>query len=344
MPFAFSLALPLLAGDYTDKSREFTLRHSRLPATSPATSRCVLPGLCPQSRLLTLSPRGSYQTATMAPPAPAPYRLSSKWLLLLSACVQNASCTGLLFGFAALRPLLLSLDGSCDASVSRAFTLAVTVNMLAPLLLAGPLLDVCGPRACSCACTGLVGAGFLLFGLSPSLPGGAGAAYVLPSMLLIGAGGPGCQLCLFHTANLFAARGMVMNLITASIGASFVTFELLARLSSPAEEVSLQRAFLGYSLLPLACTCVSAVTMPDSPFDARVADGGAGATARRSLASRGGGGGGAEDNEVASTPPPETPARPSPRSSARRASASVRAISRGAARSPTARSSGLAPP
>lgn len=149
--------------------------------------------------------------------------------LLAAACAQNGVCTGLLFGFAALRPHLNSLDGSSDEHVSQTFTIAAAANMLAPLLLVGPLLDLCGPRVCSCVCTSLVACGFALFGASPALPGHE-ADYVLPAMLLIGVGGPGCQLCLFHIANLFSARGMALNVITASIGASFVVFEGLVRL------------------------------------------------------------------------------------------------------------------
>ena len=96
--------------------------------------------------------------------------------------------------------MLTALDGSSSELVTRVFTLAATANMMAPLLLAGPLLDICGPRACSCVCTGLVGLGFLLFGASPTLPG-TSSKYLLPSMLLIGTGGPGCQMCLFHCAS-----------------------------------------------------------------------------------------------------------------------------------------------
>ena len=84
-------------------------------------------------------------------------------------------------------------------------------------------------------------------------------------MLLIGAGGPGCQLCLFHVANLFSARGMALNLITASIGGSFVCFEVLVRLSSH-YGLSLQEVFVAYSALPFACTVVSFFTMSDAPF------------------------------------------------------------------------------
>jgi len=149
--------------------------------------------------------------------------------------------------------------------INDVFTLAMTTNLLAPLLLAGPLLDGFGPRACSCVSSCIIGLGFLLFGVSAELPGGS-YAYLLPAMILIGMGGPGCQCSLFHTANLFQARGMALNFITAFIGPSFVIFELLVELSSRFS-IPLQRAFLFYSILPFACTMVSAIIMSDLPYE-----------------------------------------------------------------------------
>lgn len=90
-------------------------------------------------------------------------------------------------------------------------------------------------------------------------------SYLLPAMLLIGIGGPGCQACLFHTANLFHARGTALNSITASIGVSFSIFEVLTRLTT-SFDIPLQSAFLMYCSLPFACTAFSAFTMSDVPF------------------------------------------------------------------------------
>lgn len=194
-------------------------------------------------------------------------QFSNRWFLLGAACLQNGLTTGLLFGFAALHPVFEQMrdDDTPLIDTGYIFTLAATVNQLAPLFIAGPILDAFGPRVCSCVCTCLVGAGFLVFGVSRSLPGHS-MSYLLPSMLLIGIGGPGCQSCLFHTANLFQARGMALNAITAFIGLSFVIFETLASLTF-SYGISLQRAFLLYSALPFACAVVSGLTMNDVPFD-----------------------------------------------------------------------------
>lgn len=189
-----------------------------------------------------------------------------RFLLLGIACVQNAVNSGLLFGFAAMRPTLdrINEEEGLSADIDKAFTLGVSATMISPLLLAGPLLDACGPRACSTASTCLVGAGFLLFGLSRSLPG-TSMAYFQPAILLIGIGGPGCQCSLFHIANLFESKATALNMITASIGPSFMVFEML---SGPASwlGLSLQDAFALYGCLPLACATIGFVAMPDSPF------------------------------------------------------------------------------
>lgn len=190
-----------------------------------------------------------------------------RWLLLAAACLQNSTTTGLLFGYAALEPALQSLksSGDDDVDVAQVFTFAMTVNMLSPLVLAGPILDSFGPRLCSCVCTGLVGAGFFLFGISPWLSARP-LSWLLPAFLLIGAGGPGCQCCLFHTANLFQARGFALNMITASIGVSFVVFELLVALSKWCC-IPLPQMFLLYSAIPWLHTAISAATMADVPFE-----------------------------------------------------------------------------
>lgn len=198
---------------------------------------------------------------------------ASRWFLLGAACVQNGLTTGLLFGFAALQPALRNIAGVDDLTdYSQIFTLAISANMFSPLLLAGPLLDAFGPRMCSCVSTFLVGAGFFLFGVSAHLPGES-MSYLLPAMVLIGVGGPGCQCCLFHTANLFQARGMALNLITAFIGPSFVVFELLSDVSTWCD-LHLQRAFLFYSSMPFLCTFVSIFTMRDVPFSSSDAEAG----------------------------------------------------------------------
>lgn len=153
---------------------------------------------------------------------------------------------------------------SCGAvSTDQVFTFAISANMFAPLLVAGPILDLFGPRACSCVSTALVGLGFLLFGISSRLPG-CPSSYFLPSILIIGIGCPGCQCSLFHIANLFRARGLALNCITSSIGVSFVIFELLV--SWTHNGVGLQTAFLVYSALPLTLVIVGFLTMPDLPY------------------------------------------------------------------------------
>eukprot|EP00928_Gymnodinium_smaydae_P009675 TRINITY_DN13621_c0_g3_i1.p1 TRINITY_DN13621_c0_g3~~TRINITY_DN13621_c0_g3_i1.p1 ORF type:complete len:553 (+),score=25.72 TRINITY_DN13621_c0_g3_i1:191-1660(+) len=89
-------------------------------------------------------------------------------------------------------------------------------------------------------------------------------------MVLIGIGGPGCQSCLFHTANLFESRGTALNVITAFIGPSFVIFEVLAFLCR-SYGLSLEQAFLYYSGVPFAFMIVSFLIMVDEPYSGIVA-------------------------------------------------------------------------
>lgn len=181
--------------------------------------------------------------------------------------MQNSLTGGLLFGFSALKPSIEKIECSNGSTVNfdEVFTLSMSANMFAPLLLAGPILDMLGPRVCSCVSAGMVAFGFLLFGFSSLLPG-CSASYFLPSILLIGVGGPGCQCSLFQLANLFESRGFALNLITCCISLSFVVFELLAGWSD-SQNISLQTPFLVFGFLPLICMVVGFFVMTDKPYD-----------------------------------------------------------------------------
>lgn len=191
--------------------------------------------------------------------------------VLVGACVQNALCTGVLFGWSALAPPLLKEPGVDETFLHHAYVLATSVNMMAPMA-AGPLLDMAGPRACAVACTFVVASGFAVYGASGLVAtiGGEGAnrACIMVSAGLIGLGGPGVQNALFNLSNLFpASRALALSLISSSIGGSFVVFEVLVR-ASEALGSSLPAAFRTYAVVLYACCAASAAVLPDSPVEA----------------------------------------------------------------------------
>lgn len=92
-----------------------------------------------------------------------------KHAMLALAILQCFSSSGLLFGWAALWPLLTAPveDGGAGLKggyVHSLFVMCTAVNFASPLLL-GVVLDLMGPRACSASSLALVSAGLYVFGL-----------------------------------------------------------------------------------------------------------------------------------------------------------------------------------
>lgn len=115
-------------------------------------------------------------------------------------------------------------DAVCSAQKERLtfiYTVASSVNLLSQLPW-GLVLDFLGPRVCNMWSTVLVMAGFILLALSAQ---GVLDAYLF-AMCLIGGGGPGAQISLFHLSELFPPRqkSAVLSVVTGAFQLGFVVF------------------------------------------------------------------------------------------------------------------------
>ncbi|CAM9524473.1 unnamed protein product [Phaeothamnion confervicola] len=190
--------------------------------------------------------------------------------MLLLACFQNFSCGGLLFGWAAISSTMLlapTADGGAGLDRDYAhsiFIIGSSVNFLSPLLL-GVILDVAGPRACSALSLLLVGAGFVLFGMSDA----TFPAFVA-GMSLIAFGGPGVQSSIIHISNLFPTKkATATSVITGSFQLSFVIFLVFDQLWER-YGYSYQDIFKAYAAVVLLCFVLTVVLMPDKPYSLKV--------------------------------------------------------------------------
>ncbi|KAK4689168.1 hypothetical protein P7C73_g923, partial [Tremellales sp. Uapishka_1] len=169
---------------------------------------------------------------------------------------------GLVFGFAALKPILrdsgvyahLCNDGEryCKAQDTRLnvlFIVATSVNNVAALPM-GSFLDRVGPRVSSIVGGVLFGAGCVIFSL------GIVNAYIdtyLIGYALLAVGAPAMFLAQFHLSNAFPARsGLILSALTGAFDASSLPlcFFKIAYFSLGGKP-TVKAFFLGYTIIPI---------------------------------------------------------------------------------------------
>ncbi|KAJ6121322.1 Major facilitator superfamily domain general substrate transporter [Penicillium capsulatum] len=203
---------------------------------------------------------------------------------IAQVCLAVVYCflaAGVVFGFAALKPVLIrenvyrDLCSSeeleegvlvCDGQEIRLnlmFTIAAVATNVSALPV-GAILDAYGPRV-----SGLIGSLFLalgstLFAWAGRLPCDG---YII-GYLLLSLGGPFIFISSFHLSNTFPTRsGLILSTLTGAFDASsalFLVFRLLSEYTQG--YVSIRKFFLIYLAVPMFITVVQLTIMPVTSY------------------------------------------------------------------------------
>eukprot|EP01135_Chromosphaera_perkinsii_P011768 Nk52_evm14s2496 gene=Nk52_evmTU14s2496 len=182
-------------------------------------------------------------------------------------------CAGLIFGFAALKPILVKegvydylcteeKPAPCEAQklkLDLMFTIgAAATNAFA--LPIGTILDKFGPRVTASIGSVVFGVGCFLFGIASN-----SLDLYIPGFVSLAIGGPFIFISLLHLCNLFPKySGLIMGLSTGAFDASSSVFAVFAELYEVG--ISLKELFLGYMFIAGIVLIVSLFLMPDHQY------------------------------------------------------------------------------
>ncbi|PYH91103.1 MFS general substrate transporter [Aspergillus ellipticus CBS 707.79] len=203
---------------------------------------------------------------------------------ILQVCIAVVYCffaAGIVFGFAAIKPVLIKegvyrnecsqdeLDGDSDVCYGQElrlnlmFTIAAVATNVSALPV-GTILDSYGPRVCGIIGSISLTVGSLLFGLAPKLSFDA----YLPGYLFLSLGGPFIFISSFHLSNTFPTRsGLILSMLTGAFDASsalFLIFRLLNEKTGGA--LTSGRFFLAYLVVPILIFVAQLTIMPTTSY------------------------------------------------------------------------------
>ncbi|KAJ5698103.1 hypothetical protein N7462_000108 [Penicillium macrosclerotiorum] len=208
----------------------------------------------------------------------SPARRIAQVCLAVIYCFLSA---GIVFGFAALKPVLIrekvyrnlcspqELEknvGVCYGQQIRLnlmFTIAAVVTNVSALPV-GAILDTYGPRVSSiigCVCLAI---GTIVFACASQLPFDG----YIPGYLLLSLGGPFVFIPSFQLSNTFPTRsGLILSMLTGAFDASSALF-LVFRLwnEHTAGDVSIQKFFLAYLIVPVLIIILQLTVMPATSY------------------------------------------------------------------------------
>ncbi|TGZ80654.1 MFS general substrate transporter [Ascodesmis nigricans] len=199
-------------------------------------------------------------------------------LQIAVAVIYCLFAAGIVFGYAALKPVLIAekvyreycspeeieenvrVCYQQELRLNFMFTVAaVATNVCA--LLVGTILDQFGPRVAGIIGSWLLAAGLAGFGFSKSI------TFVDPypiSYLLMALGGPFIFIPSFHLANAFPRRsGLILSMLTGAFDASsiiFLVYRVLYQHSSTG--ITLRTWFLSYLIIPVFIFLAQVFIMP----------------------------------------------------------------------------------
>ncbi|SMN22090.1 similar to Saccharomyces cerevisiae YMR221C FMP42 Putative protein of unknown function [Maudiozyma saulgeensis] len=202
---------------------------------------------------------------------------------IICACIWCLLASGIIFGFAALKPVLVqegvyadvcptgynsNIDEPCqqqDMKLNSMFTVSSALtNMMA--LPVGWILDKKGPRVC-----GLIGSFILFAGCLMFINGNSLKSYVdsyLIGYVALAIAGPFVFISCFQLANCFPKRsGSILALLTGSFDSSSALF-LVYRLTYKKSQntFSLSKFFKLYMLVPCFIFICQIMIMPHTSY------------------------------------------------------------------------------
>ncbi|CAG8253474.1 unnamed protein product [Penicillium salamii] len=244
---------------------------------------------------LGLSPTTTREHRAGSPAPERPGLVDAPWALTTGAYEVSATrriaqvCTavtycflsaGVVFGFAALKPVLVrekvyrnlcsqaELDRDvevCNGQEIRLnlmFTIAAVVTNVSALPV-GTILDAYGPRVCSIIGSVCLTIGAVLFGTAEKL---SFDGYI-PGYLFLALGGPFIFIPSFHLSNTFPRRsGLILSMLTGAFDASSALFLLFRLLTERTDVVSINNFFAVYLAVPLFIIAMQIFLMPAKSY------------------------------------------------------------------------------
>ncbi|CAG8910203.1 unnamed protein product [Penicillium egyptiacum] len=200
---------------------------------------------------------------------------------ICTAVVYCFLAAGVVFGFAALKPVLIrekvyrnlcsraELEEDVDVCYGQEirlnlmFTIAAVVTNVSALPV-GTILDAYGPRVCGIIGSICLAVGAVLFGTANQLPFDG---YV-PGYLFLALGGPFVFIPSFHLSNAFPTRsGLILSMLTGAFDASSALFLLFRLLSEHTQGlVSVSNFFAAYLVAPVFIIAAQIFIMPPTSY------------------------------------------------------------------------------
>ncbi|KAJ1708709.1 MFS transporter Fmp42 [Aspergillus flavus] len=188
---------------------------------------------------------------------------------------------GVVFGFAALKPVLIregvyhsmcsqeelnERQDVCYAQELRLnlmFTIAAVATNVSALPI-GTILDTYGPRVCGIIGSGFLSLGAILFGLSSSI----GFDGYIPGYLFLSLGGPFIFISSFHLSNTFPTRsGSILSMLTGAFDASSALFLIFRLVNENTNgRFTTGKFFLAYLIVPVFILVAQLTIMPATSY------------------------------------------------------------------------------
>ncbi|EKX40029.1 hypothetical protein GUITHDRAFT_164760 [Guillardia theta CCMP2712] len=177
----------------------------------------------------------------------------SRNFLVAFGFLQSVSCSGIIIGYTAISDALKSIgeySDLCSSGVTGCSSQALRFSLFyiigssclfGSFIINGSILDNFGPKFSTCLGLLVSGTGFVLLAVSQS----NGFDAFAPAFGMIGAGGPGVHLSLFHISTLYEprVRGTIKSYFLGAFVASAFLFSLEGWLIQT-EHVSKEAIFL----------------------------------------------------------------------------------------------------
>ncbi|EDO15136.1 hypothetical protein Kpol_413p11 [Vanderwaltozyma polyspora DSM 70294] len=203
------------------------------------------------------------------------------------ACIWSLFSSGIIFGFAALKPVLIKegiYSELCkddlmwsseissvpctkqDLKLNNMFAVAATITNIIALPV-GWILDYCGPRL-----SGIFGALFIALGGCNFIFDSSIGQYYDPyfvGFILLAVGGPFVFISCFHLSNIFPSRaGTIMALITGTFDSSSALFLIYRKMYERSNySFGLQRFFKIYMIVPVFILICQIFIMPRDSYE-----------------------------------------------------------------------------